>query len=99
MPIRKKKDNKPTIKKRKSPTKTRVKSSPQVKSKVDNACLDPETPFHESFPITLEHKDGKDFKRCFFMCQEHCDSYIKRYELKKGTYIIFPTVPKNEKEK
>lgn len=95
--MRKKKDSKPTTKKRKSPTKTRVKSSPKIEPKVNNISLDPEKPFHESFPITLEHKDGKDFKKCFFMCQEHCDSYIKRYKLKKGTYITFPTVPKTDK--
>lgn len=93
MPMRKK-ATKPT--KRKTPTK--VKSKPSVQSKVDNISLDPAKPFHESFPITLEHKDGKDFKKCFFMCQEHCDSYIKRYNLKKGTYITFPTIPKNEKK-
>lgn len=95
MPIRKKKETKPTPKKRKAPTKTRVKSNPAVQPKVEDI---PVLPFHESFPITLEHKDGKEFKRCFFMCQEHCDSYIKRYKLKKGTYIAFPTVPKDEKK-
>lgn len=95
--MRKKKETKqPT--KRKSPTKTRVKKTPTTHPKVDNSTLDSAKPFHESFPITLEHKDGKDFKKCFFMCQEHCDSYIKRYKLKKGTYITFPTVPKNEKK-
>lgn len=83
MPVRKKNETK-----RKAPTK--VKSRPTVQPKVDDI---PTLPFHESFPITLEHKDGKEFKKCFFMCQEHCDSYIKRYKLKKGTYVTFPTVP------
>lgn len=93
MPIRKKEP-----KKRKAPTKSKVKRKPAAQPKVDEAALVPAKSFHETFPITLEHKDGKDFKRCFFMCQEHCDSYIKRYKLKKGSYVSFPTVPKNEKE-
>ena len=86
MPMRKKKETK-----RKTPTKTRIKSKPTVQPKADDT---PVLPFHENFPITLEHKDGKEFKKCFFMCQEHCDSYIKRYKLKKGEYISFPTIPK-----
>lgn len=94
MPIRKK-DTKPSPRKHKKPN---VKRKPAVQPKVDEAAIVPAKSFHETFPITLEHKDGKDFKRCFFMCQEHCDSYIKRYKLKKGSYVTFKTAPKNEKE-
>jgi hypothetical protein len=52
--------------------------------------------FHEAFPVTLEHKDNKESKKCYFVCQEHCDSYIKRYKLKKGTYKISQTQPRND---
>lgn len=55
-------------------------------------------PFHEAFPVTLDHKDNKESKKCYFVCQEHCDSYIKRYKLKKGTYKISQTQPRNEEE-
>jgi hypothetical protein len=55
-------------------------------------------PFHEAFPVTLEHKDNKESKKCYFVCQEHCDSYLKRYKLKKGTYKISQTQPRNEEE-
>lgn len=94
MPIRKK-DTKPSPRKKKNPN---IKRKLAVQPKVDEAAIVPAKSFHETFPITLEHKDGKDFKRCFFMCQEHCDSYIKRYKLKKGSYVAFKTTPKNEKE-
>jgi hypothetical protein len=94
-------NKKPTGKK---PTGTKRKNSSNIKKKSQiptpkspgNAIIPSDT-FHESFPITLEHMDGKDFKRCFFMCKEHCESYIKRYNLKKGSYKLFPTQKKDEK--
>lgn len=55
MPIRKK-DTKPTTRKRKAPTKSKVKRKPTVSPKVDEAAMVPAKSFHETFPITLEHK-------------------------------------------
>lgn len=88
--------------KRKSatPTKKRVTRkrtvSPPKNTKDDSSF--PVKPFHETFPITLEYKEGKDTKKCCFVCKEHCDSYIKRYKLKKGSYKISETPPKNEEQ-
>jgi len=48
-------------------------------------------PFHESFPLTLVHKDGKEEKVCYFVCQEHLDKYITRYRLNKKDYTISET--------
>lgn len=83
-----------------TPTKKRtVKKktvSPPKVVKEDNSI--PSVPFHEAFPVTLEHKDNKESKKCYFVCQEHCDSYIKRYKLKKGSYKISETQPRNEEE-
>ena len=77
--------------KRKQPTK--IQKNPTPKSPVSVLTLS-ET-FHESFPVTLEFMEGKDFKRCFFVCKEHCDSYLKRYKLKEDSYKVFDTKPKN----
>lgn len=92
-------NNKPTSRK---PTGTKRRKPAsikrQVKSKLPGEAVVPSMSFHETFPITLEYMDGKDFKRCFFVCKEHCDSYLKRYKLKKGSYKVFDTKPRNEKE-
>jgi len=48
-------------------------------------------PFHESFPLTLVHKDRKEEKVCYFVCQEHLDKYITRYKLNKKDYTISET--------
>ena len=89
----------------KKPTRTRRKNTSSIKKKVNPSAVKPAgeavlpvKSFHETFPITLEYMDGKDFKRCFFVCKEHCDTYLKRYNLKKGSYKIFDTKPRNEKE-
>jgi hypothetical protein len=84
--------------KRKSstPVKKKTVSPPKVVKKEDILISTP--PFHEAFPVTLEHKDNKESKKCYFVCQEHCDSYIKRHKLKKGKYKISKTQPKNEEE-
>jgi hypothetical protein len=50
--------------------------------------------FHETFPFTLIHKDGKEDKVCYFVCQEHLDKYIFRYKLNKKDYTISKTKPK-----
>jgi hypothetical protein len=52
-------------------------------------------PFHVCFPHLLTHTDGDDHKKCWFSCPEHMESYIKRYNLKKGTFSVSETQPKN----
>lgn len=102
-------NNKPTPKKsidsNKRPTRTRRKSTSSIRKKVSSSpvksageAVIPSKTFHETFPITLEYMDGKDFKRCFFVCKEHCDMYLKRYKLKKGSYKVFDTKPRNEEK-
>jgi hypothetical protein len=87
-------NKKPTGAKRKQPTKVKKTTIPKSPG---NAII-PSNTFHETFPLTLEYMEGKDFKRCFFVCKEHCDSYLKRYKLKKGSYKVFDTKPRDEKK-
>jgi hypothetical protein len=87
-------NKKPTGAKRKQPTKVKKITTPKAPG---NAII-PSNTFHETFPLTLEYMEGKDFKRCFFVCKEHCDSYLKRYKLKKGSYKVFDTKPRDEKK-
>lgn len=102
-------NKKPTSKKttgtNSKPTGTKRRKPGSIKRKVQTSSVKPTgeailpvKSFHETFPITLEYMDGKDFKRCFFVCKEHCDSYLNRYKLKKGSYKVFDTKPRNEKE-
>jgi hypothetical protein len=92
-------NKKPTNKK---PTNIRRKKTSKVKPvstiKAPGEAVIPSKSFHETFPVTLEYMEGKDFKRCFFVCKEHCDSYLKRYKLKKGSYKVFDTKPRNEEK-
>lgn len=85
---------KPSRPKRKPPDS--IKKSSKLKS--PGEAIIPSKTFHETFPITLEYMDGKDFKRCFFICIEHCEAYVKRYKLKKDSFKLFETTPRNEKE-
>lgn len=90
-------NQKPTGSKRRQPTKVKKKiQSPTLKP--PGEAIIPSKTFHETFPITLEYMEGKDFKRCFFVCKEHCDTYLKRYKIKKGSYKIFDTKPRDEKK-
>lgn len=90
-------NKKPTGTRRRQPAKVKRKSqTPTIKP--SGEAIVPSKTFHETFPVTLEYMDGKDFKRCFFVCQEHCDTYLKRYKLKKGSYKTFATKPKNESD-
>ena len=87
-------NRKPTTKKsinqrKKNSTKIKATTSPK------EAIVSSDS-FHETFPITLEYMDGKDFKRCFFVCKEHCDTHLKRYGLKKDSYKLFDTKPKDD---
>jgi hypothetical protein len=70
--------------------------SPPKEVKEDISISSPS--FHEAFPVTLEHKDNKENKKCYFVCKEHCDSYIKRYNLKRGSYKVTKTEPKDEEK-
>ena len=60
---------------------TKVKKIPETKSPA-SAIISSET-FHKTFPLTLEFMEG-------------ADSYIARYKLKKSSYKLFDTKPKNE---
>jgi hypothetical protein len=51
------------------------------------------TPFHEAFPIKLTHIDNKVEKNCYFVCKEHLQSYITRYNIKKDEAKIEKTLP------
>ena len=53
-------------------------------------------PFHETFPLTLVHKEHNQEKVCYFVCQEHLDKYISRYNLKKKDYKISKTEPRKK---
>jgi hypothetical protein len=69
-----------------------VKVKPQSKRQPPKEQIVIETPsFHECFPLTLVHKDGKEEKVCYFVCQEHLDKYITRYKLNKKDYTISET--------
>jgi hypothetical protein len=69
-----------------------VKVKPQSKRQPPKEQVIFETPsFHECFPLTLVHKDGKEEKVCYFVCQEHLDKYITRYKLNKKDYTISDT--------
>jgi hypothetical protein len=86
--------NRKPLTKRKKPT--RIKTKPLDPQK--EAAVVPTKSFHETFPLTLEFKEGKDKKLCMFQCQEHLDSYLKRYKLKKNQYKVYPTKPKENNE-
>lgn len=51
------------------------------------------TSFYEAFPIKLTHLDNKVEKICYFVCKEHLQSYITRYNLKKDEVKIEKTLP------
>lgn len=69
---------------------TRIKPPQNPIKEVDYNVL----PFHETFPIKLTYKEGKEEKVCCFMCKEHLQSYIKRYKLKKTQVKIEKTPPR-----
>lgn len=76
--------------KRKKASKVRPKKTAQKETIVDE-CL---PPFHEAFPITLILKEDKDKKICCFQCKDHLDLYIKKHKLKKNSFIIEKTKPR-----
>lgn len=86
----------PTNKKTSKP-RTNRRVSPPKKVEYDAMAYMPETSFHEVFPLTLEHKDTTEFKICYFVCEEHMKKYIQRYNLKKGSYKFYETVPRKSK--
>lgn len=70
---------------------TRIKPPSHTTQEVDYNL----PPFHETFPIKLIYKDGKEDKICYFMCKEHLQSYINRHKLKKNQVKIEKTPPRN----
>jgi len=88
----------PTRKTTRSKSRSTTKRvSPPKKQEYDAMAYMPETSFHEVFPITLEHKDCSEYKICYFVCKEHMDKYIQRYNLKKGSYKTYETEPRKAK--
>jgi hypothetical protein len=79
--------------KKKTTTKLKPQSKREKPKPKDEVVLDTLS-FHETFPLTLVHKDGKDEKVCFFVCKEHLDKYISRYKLNKKDYKISKTEPR-----
>jgi hypothetical protein len=76
-------------------TTTKVKPISQRKERLNNPVYeDPILPFHETFPITLRHFEGKDEKVCYFQCQEHLNKYVARNGLKPKDYKQSKTQPK-----
>jgi hypothetical protein len=43
---------------------------------------------YDTFPIRLEHPDGKDKKICWFQCEWHLDKYIDRHKIKKRSKFV-----------
>ena len=79
--------------------KKTVKVKPQSQRKQREETVSLETPpFHEFFPITLSHKEGKDIKICYFVCQEHLKKYLERYKIKKGSYTTTKTKPRKSED-
>jgi hypothetical protein len=75
--------------------KTTAKLKPQSKREKPKEEVVIETlPFHETFPIKLVHKDGKEDKVCYFVCKEHLNKYMTRYKLNKKECQISKTEPK-----
>lgn len=63
---------------------------------------------YETFPIRLEHKEGKDTKICRFQCFDHFQKYMLRYGLNPkdckidfapGTDIDISKISKEQKGK
>ena len=80
--------------KKKTTRKAKVKPIGQRKESKEQLHYVP--PFHESFPFTLYHKLDKEKKVCYFVCKEHMDSYIKRYNLKKTEIKVESTKPRKQ---
>lgn len=55
---------------------------------------EPTLSFHETFPLTLKHFEGKEEKVCYFQCQQHLEKYVLRNKLKTKDYRATKTQPK-----
>ena len=72
-----------------------VKVKPQSKrEKPKNEVILDTLPFHEFFPLTLVHTEQKQEKICYFVCKEHLNKYVSRYNLNKKDYTITKTEPR-----
>ena len=80
------------MRKRKNST-PRVKASPKTSVEYVYENL---SPFHEAFPIKVTHQDGKEEKICYFACEEHLESYLKRCKLKKNQIKKEKTPPEKK---
>lgn len=78
---------------KKKPVK--VKPQSKLEKPKEEIVLDV-LPFHEFFPLTLVHKEQNQEKVCYFVCQEHLDKYISRYNLNKKDYKISKTEPRKK---
>jgi hypothetical protein len=76
--------SKPTQKKE---TK-KVKEQPVTSNLKYKYKKDPSLFPYETFPIRLEHLDGKDKKVCWFQCEEHFIKYVTRYNLNPKEYEV-----------
>jgi hypothetical protein len=74
---------------------TKIKSSPATVRKDDDVYV---PPFHECFPFTLHLLNDKEKRVCYFVCEEHMKSYIKRYKLKTKEIKIEGTTPRASNE-
>lgn len=75
--------------------KTTAKVKPPSRRIVKPTQVEIETPpFHITFPITLILK--KENKNCYFQCEHHLNSYLKKANLKKTDYKVLETVPKTQ---
>lgn len=81
------------------PSNKKVKPTSKRKTESKKESESTTLSFHETFPLTLEIKIDKENKICMFQCQEHLDSYVKRYELKKNQYKVYETKPRQKNEK
>lgn len=43
---------------------------------------------HNGFPIRLEYQDAKDYRICWFQCQNHLDKHITQHKLKQSQLKI-----------
>lgn len=75
----------------------RRSKSPKIKSSPTKTLENiQDLPFHECFPITLSYKEGKNKKYCYFVCEDHLKKHLIRHKLKKGSFDVYETEPRNK---
>jgi hypothetical protein len=53
---------------------------------------------YDTFPIRLEHPDGKGTKICWFTCEWDLDNYIKQYSIKKRSKFVSIKIKRQTKK-